>query len=736
MEEYYNTSSASKDLSKWMSIHSELFFNSNFFPHQNPVSQHSNITDDNESSTDYPSTTATHSPSSSTNPAFVAVNAVGGAASAVASSSAAVASAAASTVTSALTGLVIGTIRTTGKVGSAVINASGIPSGLRSMGIMGSNNSAEAHGENSSPPINRAESFDQASNLNVIPPNQKFTILIVRETPKGVVDVIKSLALSKFGNKQYIDCYVYDPIIPNTSGGGSNSSNSIQGSESQFETGLKLVEKELRAFAATLPSSKKKRDSRTNFLFSQQSSGNLKMQPELLYFGVPIQTSLRRGSTTSSVSSSSFELWKISTSSAAPFGLDVAFDLIVVGAHSLEFVTYKECSDILDQARKSLSKRNGAIVLCCPKSEEDGLARFRSGILPLVQKVDASLTYPILYQKEMATLLVEQGLSGTGSASGEMVVELDVKNSSSPNPKTQEGFIKMLSGAFKLDVSHVEKIAPGMQQQLLKGIAAASGNSGKLSQTLVVFVGRVSYPFKSGSSGALTMTGGSSDSENQKIKLDNQGERSKSEKSNKSKSTSSGISPATIGTLKTSESMSTSNSPIVKEQTLRLSESGESFTHSKLTENSSPAPSEIVSMIQGDMLLGNAMHSTGSNEKLDEQIEIEYTDLPSRECWWIKAKTPTHRLSSAFMMGKSSSSSSNTAKEEFRNYGLDNWQRERSQWLTRTVKDMRPDPPPVPADEVIEGLTKEARTYDLPGPMKLSEVMTLYQDIWDAEEDD
>ena len=42
-------------------------------------------------------------------------------------------------------------------------------------------------------------------------------------------------------------------------------------------------------------------------------------------------------------------------------------------------------------------------------------------------------------------------------------------------------------------------------------------------------------------------------------------------------------------------------------------------------------------------------------------------------------------------------------------------------------------PPPVDLDEVADELSELRRSYELPGPMRLPDLIELYVDIWDEE---
>ena len=70
----------------------------------------------------------------------------------------------------------------------------------------------------------------------------------------------------------------------------------------------------------------------------------------------------------------------------------------------------------------------------------------------------------------------------------------------------------------------------------------------------------------------------------------------------------------------------------------------------------------------------------------------------------------------------------------FFNVGLRNWNEMRLSWVARPPGFvMPPYPPEVDSDEVIEELGKLQRTYTLPGPMRLPDIIDLYLDCWDDE---
>jgi hypothetical protein len=66
--------------------------------------------------------------------------------------------------------------------------------------------------------------------------------------------------------------------------------------------------------------------------------------------------------------------------------------------------------------------------------------------------------------------------------------------------------------------------------------------------------------------------------------------------------------------------------------------------------------------------------------------------------------------------------------------GLRNWKAMRESWLSRPPNFVPPDyPPELDSEELIEELSKLQRTYTLPGPMRLPDIVDLFQDIWDEE---
>eukprot|EP00978_Attheya_sp_CCMP212_P033046 scaffold131595_cov53-Attheya_sp.AAC.6 len=83
---------------------------------------------------------------------------------------------------------------------------------------------------------------------------------------------------------------------------------------------------------------------------------------------------------------------------------------------------------------------------------------------------------------------------------------------------------------------------------------------------------------------------------------------------------------------------------------------------------------------------------------------------------------------------ESVSSSSEEKKEVFHNRGFEAWEKSRAEWRKRTVLEKRPDPPSYNESAIIKGLTPVARTYELPGRVGLTDLVGLFQYIWNGKQ--
>ena len=126
---------------------------------------------------------------------------------------------------------------------------------------------------------------------------------------------------------------------------------------------------------------------------------------------------------------------------------------------------------------------------------------------------------------------------------------------------------------------------------------------------------------------------------------------------------------------------------------------------------------------------------------------------PKKKDWYkISQKKKTGESTDAAIVGKSDKESdtgnsdassqrkkennnSNNQKVKFHNIGRKNWEKARKEWRKPKVENRPPPPPPVRYDEVVRGLLQVQRTYELPGPMTLPDIISVFRDIWDCEND-
>jgi len=69
---------------------------------------------------------------------------------------------------------------------------------------------------------------------------------------------------------------------------------------------------------------------------------------------------------------------------------------------------------------------------------------------------------------------------------------------------------------------------------------------------------------------------------------------------------------------------------------------------------------------------------------------------------------------------------------EFVNVGLNLWNQQREQWQRAVGPVDRTPAAPIPYDEVLTGLASLRRTYELPHPIRLPDLIDIYLDIWES----
>ncbi|GBG30110.1 Hypothetical Protein FCC1311_063302 [Hondaea fermentalgiana] len=115
-----------------------------------------------------------------------------------------------------------------------------------------------------------------------------------------------------------------------------------------------------------------------------------------------------------------------------------------------------------------------------------------------------------------------------------------------------------------------------------------------------------------------------------------------------------------------------------------------------------------VGCISSEATAGSALRSSLSNATLTSQ---EVTVGAALSPWWPDG-----------MDG------------DFFNVGLENWEHQREVWLCPQGESEPTHAAPIPYEEVIAGLASLRRTYDLPRPIRLSDLIDIYLDIWESQD--
>lgn len=110
---------------------------------------------------------------------------------------------------------------------------------------------------------------------------------------------------------------------------------------------------------------------------------------------------------------------------------------------------------------------------------------------------------------------------------------------------------------------------------------------------------------------------------------------------------------------------------------------------------------------------------------------------PSPTEWWEDTAPSTDiEESSSFSSSDQQPNKSITSEDSkvFQNRGYDAWEKARAEWRTPTASKRRKNPPPVRRDTVIRGVTNGKRSYELPGRMTLSDMISVYHHIWSQQD--
>jgi hypothetical protein len=133
-----------------------------------------------------------------------------------------------------------------------------------------------------------------------------------------------------------------------------------------------------------------------------------------------------------------------------------------------------------------------------------------------------------------------------------------------------------------------------------------------------------------------------------------------------------------------------------------------------------------------------ATDPSGGNEESDESqssAELAIKSLQSDKSQILaeqpfkSSESDESQESSAELATKSSQDSES---QRFQNRGYDAWEKARAVWREPTAT-FRPSKQPVRREQVIRGVTSGKFQYELPNRMSLTDMIEVYNDIWNAQ---
>ena len=144
------------------------------------------------------------------------------------------------------------------------------------------------------------------------------------------------------------------------------------------------------------------------------------------------------------------------------------------------------------------------------------------------------------------------------------------------------------------------------------------------------------------------------------------------------------------------------------------------------------------------MTLSCELFSTGDGISRPENIRRA---PPSADEWWEVAECNSEDCDECgqecsyaeddtiLPVGSCETAITVTPIKRFHNCGLETWERARGEWKRRTVDTLPERPTPAEYNHLVRGLTRNIsqRTYELPQRMALSDLIEVYNDIWDGD---
>ena len=111
---------------------------------------------------------------------------------------------------------------------------------------------------------------------------------------------------------------------------------------------------------------------------------------------------------------------------------------------------------------------------------------------------------------------------------------------------------------------------------------------------------------------------------------------------------------------------------------------------------------------------------------------------PSESEWWNESEMRSKHEGSKSLHDLDTSNQSEdnfSGIRTFQNRGLFFWEKARFEWRKQRVEARPPSPEPIQYDIVVIGITSVVHQNDLPGRMLLSDLVTVFNDVWGYDSD-
>lgn len=137
-----------------------------------------------------------------------------------------------------------------------------------------------------------------------------------------------------------------------------------------------------------------------------------------------------------------------------------------------------------------------------------------------------------------------------------------------------------------------------------------------------------------------------------------------------------------------------------------------------------------------------ASSSDNSWEGADAKWRVEnilVNGPPSEAEWWgeesLNEEKIVARLSASKTNNNKKKGAACAAAACFHNCGHTAWELARAEWRIQSVPERPPRPPPVRYEQVSRVLREGPRNFELPGRMRLKDLVNVYTDVWECDSD-